>query len=81
MTNTQKLLETYLGCLGLDYSLKVSQEDKSIIFVINVPKTNNEKIGILKGKMGQNILNLRRILKIVASLENFTPVIIIKLEG
>lgn len=81
MTKTQKLLETYLECLGLNYSLKVSQENGTTFFVIKIPKTSNEKIGILKGKLGRNIVNLRRILKVVASLENVNPVIIIKLEG
>jgi len=79
MTNTQKLLETYLDCLDLTYTLKVSQEGSSLIFTIIVPKINNEKIGILKGRMGQNILNLKRILKIVASLENYVPLVIIVL--
>lgn len=79
MTKAQKLLEAYLDCIKLDYTLKVSQEENTIFFTILVPKTNNEKIGILKGKKGQNILNIRRVLKVVAALENLNPVIVIKL--
>ena len=79
-TKTQKLLETYLDCLGLiDYSVKTSQESESLIFTISVSKINNEKIGILKGKMGRNIINLRRVLKIIAALEGYFPILIIKL--
>jgi len=79
MTNTQKLLETYLDCIGLAYTLKVSKEGNTLIFTVIVPKINNERIGILKGRMGQNIINLRRILKIVASLEDYIPLVIIVL--
>jgi len=79
MTKTQQLLETYLNCLGLDYSLKTAENEGSLIFNIIVPKHNNEKIGILKGKNGQNIINIRRVLKIVSSLEGYSPLIVIKL--
>ena len=79
-TKTQKLLETYLDCLGLtDYSVKTGQESENLIFTISVSKINNEKIGILKGKMGRNIINLRRVLKIIAALEGYFPILIIKL--
>jgi len=79
MTKTQQLLETYLNCLGLDYTLKVSENGESLILNIIVPKHNNEKIGILKGKKGQNIINIRRVLKVVSSLEGKNPLIVIKL--
>jgi len=80
MTKTQQLLETYLECLGLrNYSISVAQDKDSLIFTINLSKDNNEKIGILKGKMGRNIINLRRVLRIIASLEGYVPVLIIKL--
>lgn len=79
-TKTQQLLETYLDCLGLrEYSVVASQDGENLILTINVSKKNNEKIGILKGKMGRNIINLRRVLKIVASLEGYFPILIIKL--
>ena len=79
-TKTQKLLEIYLDCLGLiDYSVHTTQESENLIFTINVSKKNDAKIGILKGKMGRNIINLRRVLKIVAALEGYFPILIIKL--
>jgi hypothetical protein len=78
--NCVKLIESYLNGIGIvDYEIKTSHDDIGFLITILIPKSNNEKIGILKGKNGRNLKILKQITRVVGLLERVNPFILIKI--
>lgn len=81
-TKTEQLLDAYLKALGIvGYRIKSSQDNMGFLITVEVPKENDKKIGILKGKNGRNLQLLKQLLRVVGFLENRNPFVIIKLTG
>jgi len=75
------LLVAYLEGLGMrDYEINLSLdgEDRAVLSV-KIPKSNNERIAVLKGKSSKNLLLLKKILNIVGRNEGLKPLLIVKL--
>lgn len=75
-----KIVEDYLDAIGIiGYTIETSQDDMGLLIVINIPKSNNAKIGVLKGKDSRNLTILKQLVRIVGFLEKKNPYLIIKL--
>ena len=80
MTNTEKLLITYLDSIGIEgYTVKAASDDMGFLVTATIPRENKKKIGVLKGKNGKNLQLLKQLLRVVGVLERKTPFLIIKL--
>lgn len=77
---TRLLLTTYLDAIGITgYELHVAEDTSGLLLIVEIPKENGERIGILKGRNGHNLSLLKSILNIVGKLEETTPCLVIKL--
>lgn len=73
-------LKSYLDCLGIKgYSLSTSTDDMGFLIKVEIPKINNEKIGILKGKKGQNLQVIKKALRIIGFSESKNPYLVVTL--
>lgn len=80
MSNTEKFLTTYLDCIGIEgYTIKAAQDDMGFLLTADIPRINNKKIGVLKGKDGKNLQLLKKMMRVVGILERKSPFLIIKL--
>lgn len=80
MSNCEKLLRAYLDAIAIEgYTMHAAQDDMGFLITVDIPKMNNKRIGVLKGKDGQNLVLLKKMLRIVGVLERRSPFLIIKL--
>ena len=76
-----KILKAYLEAIGIeDATIATSVDSMGFLLVVSIPKKNNEKIGILKGKKGRNLTILKQMLRVVGFTEHINPFLIIKLD-
>jgi hypothetical protein len=74
-------IEKYLDLIGIEgYHITTAKNEGMDMFIISIPKSNNEKIGILKGKDGNNLLILKKLLHIVGQIHGIKPFVITKLS-
>jgi hypothetical protein len=80
VSKTEQLLDQYLRCIGIEgYAIHAADDSMGFLLTVDIPRDNNEKIGILKGKDGQNLVLLKKMMRIVGVLERKTPFLIIRL--
>jgi hypothetical protein len=80
MSNCEKFLQLYLELIGIvDAKITTNQDTLGFLLVVEISRKNNEKIGILKGKNGKNIIMLKQILRVIGFLEKKNPFILVKL--
>ena len=80
MTKTEQMLIAYLDAIGLEgYTIKSAQDDMGFLLTVTIPRANNKKIGVLKGKNGTNLQLLKKLLRVVGILERKSPYLIVKL--
>jgi len=80
MSNCELFLQNYLKMIGIeDATITASQDNIGYLIVLSVPRHNNEKIGVLKGKNGRNMLLLKQLTRVIGFLEKKNPFIVIKL--
>jgi predicted RNA-binding protein YlqC (UPF0109 family) len=80
MSKTEQFLVSYLDAIGVEgYTIHAAQDDMGFLLTVNIPRANNKKIGVLKGKDGQNLQLLKKLLRIVGVLERKTPFLVIRL--
>jgi hypothetical protein len=78
-TATEEFLETYLKCLGIEkYEMEAKQDDIGYLIILKIPKTE-KKIGVLKGKRGNNLIILKKMMRIIGFNERKYPFLVIKL--
>jgi len=78
--NSQLILRTYLDAIGIVGHNVHSAEDKAgTLLVVEIPRSNGGKIGVLYGRTGRNLSLLKSLLWIIAPLENVKPILVIKL--
>lgn len=73
-TNTIRFIRTYLECIGIeDAFIEGKQDDMGYLVVIKIPSENHERIGVLKGKRGNNLKALKQMARIVGAIEKKNP--------
>jgi hypothetical protein len=78
---TLLLLRTYLDVIGITgYTIHTSEDAAGLLVVVDIPKENGGRIGILKGRSGRNLSILKSLLRIVGPLERIQPCLVIKLR-
>ena len=79
---TLLLLTTYLEAIGLKgYNVHTADDAAGLLFIVEIPKDNGEKIGILKGRNGRNLSLLKSLMRIVGPLEQCQPTLVIRLTS
>lgn len=77
---TLALLNAYLTAIGIQgYTVHTSEDTAGFLIVVEIPKENGEHIGILKGRSGRNLSNLKSLLRVVGPLEQINPTLVVKL--
>ena len=81
MTNCEKFLRVYFDSIGIkDYTIQTSEDGMGFIIAVTIPRYNNERIGILRGKKNKNLSYLKTMLHIIGPLEDRNPFLIIKID-
>jgi hypothetical protein len=76
-----QFLESYLGIIGIHgFEIHTAQDDMGFLITVEIPKENNERIGILKGKKGRNLRLIKSLLRVIGFLERKNPFLIIRLS-
>ena len=82
MSTTEKFLISYLDCIGIKNShIKANDDTMGLVISVEIPQTNSKRIGTLRGKKGQNLLLLKRMLKVVGLTEGKNPTLIVRLTN
>lgn len=75
-----RFVDLYLQAIGIQgYTIKTSDDEIGFVIAVMIPKNNNERIGILKGKRGRNLTLLKQMTRVVGLSENINPYVIVKL--
>lgn len=73
-------LRTYLDSIGIQgYTVHTAEGGDEFLLIVDVPRENGERIGILKGRNGRNLSVLKSILRIVGLTEQVNLCLVIKL--
>lgn len=77
---TLLVLDSYLNAIGIHgHTVHTAEDSAGFLIVVDIPKENGERIGILKGRSGRNLSLLKSLIRIVGPLEQISPVLVIKL--
>lgn len=77
---TLRILKAYLDVIEIaGYTIHTAEDTSGLLVVVEIPKENAGRIGILKGRSGRNLSLLKSLLRIVGPLERVNPCLVIKL--
>jgi hypothetical protein len=77
-TKSSQLLKLYLTHIGISSSITESDDSLGHLMVVNIPK-DNPSVGILLGRGGSHLFQLKQVLKVVGFTEKLRICLVIKL--
>lgn len=75
-----KFVEYYLDAIGMEGFISEEIVDEmGLVIQIKIPRKNESKIGILKGKKNANLAALIRLTQVIGLLDGKKPLLLFKL--
>lgn len=79
-TKVAQFVGYYLNAIGIvDATIEEILDEMGLVLHVKVPRKNENRIGILKGKQNASLAALIRLIQVIGLLEGKKPLLVIKL--